>query len=268
MSDETLAVWTPVDRLTQPTRQKVQRAGDREWVDGAQQWLGDVSEQQGGVCHVPTYRRVTADFTAATAGYASIPSLWDQATIALQSPETQVGHGSKPLRERSVADLNLIEIRATIRDMTRHHLAKRGVRTKQGGTGRPVEFDQAEIRRLASLVTAEPAEKLAEWAHLFGQWARALENYLQATEHQVRPVRLRNSACPTCRTKQCTIVQDGERIVVPALVIDFRDGHVRAATCTACGDAWFRGEDMEWLALVLGVGLPQQVDTPVIDAVG
>jgi hypothetical protein len=63
MSDETLAVWAPVDRLTQPTRQKVQRAGDREWVDGAQQWLGDVSEQQDGVCHVPTYRRVTADFT-------------------------------------------------------------------------------------------------------------------------------------------------------------------------------------------------------------
>ena len=39
--------------------------------------------------------------------------------------------------------------------------------------------------------------------------------------------------------------------MAPPLVIDFRDGAVRAAECTACAAVWWRGPDLEALALEL-----------------
>lgn len=258
MSDETSSVWAAVDKLTKPTRQKVQRAGDPDWHT-------TFTDPTAKLCVVAHYR---AAFEAATAGYAIIPSLWDQSTIALHGGEIQVGRGSKPLRERSIADLDLMEIRAIIRETVRHH------REDWGELGaRPdrwAEFTPTEIRHFASTALTRAANPercgicrsthtIDFWRYRFESWARLLENYLRAAEHQARPVRLRNSTCPTCRTRQITIDLDGEAVVVPALVIDFRDGYVRAATCAACGDTWFRGDDLERLAADLGVGL---LDTP------
>jgi hypothetical protein len=251
------AIWDAVDRLTKPRRQRLERAPE-EWVnDPAPAYLTDPA---GGIsCSVAAYRAHREAHRAAVATWATIPSLWEQSTIALHGGEVQAsGHGSKPLRERSIADLELMEIRALIRDTTRRLLEQRGVRTGQHANGRAVDFDPDEMRALASKVTAENATQHEWWQYRFEQWGRLLETYLHAAERQARPVRLRNAPCPDCGTRQVTVDVDGEQVVAPPIVIDFRDGYIRAAECSACGAAWFRGPDLQALADALGV----TVDTP------
>jgi hypothetical protein len=236
------AVWRAVDRLTQSQRREV----GRRLEDGA--WLDELAAQDGGACNIRSYR-------AATARWATIPSLWDQATAALVGGEIG-GSGSKPLRERSPADLDLMEIRAIIRDMTRHELHARGHKTAKGPDGLDVPFDPSEIRTLASLaIQKDGPEQMWWWEYRFDQWGRLLENYLHAAEHVAKPVHLRNTACPLCAARQVVSDDEGDdgRKVVPALVVDFsQDGYVRAAECLACGAAWFRGEQLEELAEQVG----------------
>jgi hypothetical protein len=248
MNDQA-AVWAAVDKLTKDTRQKVLRAGDADWRVAF--------DEATRVCVVAQYR---AAFEAATSGYAIIPSLWEQSTIALTGGEVQAGRGSKPLRERSIADLDLMEIRSIIRDTTRHELERLGEKTLRNADGSKVAFHPNEMRRFASLALEKEPDRADWWQYRFEAWGRLLTTYLRNAEHQARPVYLRNSACPTCRTRQVTIDRDGEPTVVPALVIDFRDGYVRAAQCQACDTTWFRGPDLEQLAADLGEGL--RTDTP------
>ncbi len=242
-NDATARVWRAVHLLTEPQRRQIGR--HREAGD----WIEELAAVAYGVCSVPAYR-------AATVTWATIPSLWDQATNALVGGE-QGGTGSKPKRERSPADLDLMEIRALIRDTTRHELRVRGLKTAKDADGFDVPFTAAEIRRLASLVIEKDgADNLWWWEYRFAQWGRLLEAYLHAAEHQPKSVRLRNSACPLCRTSQVIVDVDGERQVLPAIVIDFRDGYVRAAVCEACGHtlAW-RG-DLDALAKELDATRP------------
>lgn len=261
MSDAT-TVWAAVDKLTNPTRQRLHRAGN--------EWLDELATPTDGACSVPAYR-------AATTHHAEIPSLWDQSTMALYGAEIAPGRGSKPLRERSLADLDLMEIRALIRDTARDHLEAWGEPVERRDY--PTAFDGTHIRHFASLAltkTSNPTrcsicrstEDIPWWTYRFEQWGRLLETYLRAVEVQGRPIRLRNSPCPDCGTRQVTVNQEGQvtqerdpdNMVVPALVIDFRDGYVRAASCSMCGSAWFRGPDLEQLAEVLGVGFKQHTE--------
>lgn len=236
---EAAAVWRAVSALVDPEHRRIERVQDADWLDE----LAGLFRQRG-LCDVAAYR-------AATRAHAVIPSLWDQATEALAT-RTDDGTGSKPLRERSPADLDLMEIRSLIRDTTRGELEKRGTKTLMDKSGRQATFKAAvEIRGLASKVTADPDEDLSWWEYRFASWARLLSNYLRAAEHAPRSVRLRNAPCPVCRIKQVTIEQGGEMVVAPPILIDFRDGMVRAATCDACSASWFRGPDLERLALEL-----------------
>jgi hypothetical protein len=264
-ADTKRAIWDAVDRLTKPRRQRLERAPE-EWVnDPAPAYLTDPA---GGIsCSVAAYRAHREAHRAAVATWATIPSLWEQSTIALHGGEVQAsGHGSKPLRERSIADLDLMEIRSLIRDTTRRELEQRNVPVPATRDRRQADFDPGEIRTLASKVIAEGNSTIAHattdgldwWRHRFEQWGRLLETYLRTAEHAARPVRLRNAPCPDCGTRQVRVDVDGEAVVVPAIVIDFRDGYIRAAECSACGAAWFRGPDLQALADALGV----TVDTP------
>lgn len=234
MTDRVAAIWTAVDLLTKVRKVDVVRVGDADWLE-------DLADPMSGlrVCDVAAYR-------AATRRIGDELSLWDQATQALATGMDE--GGGSPLRERSPADLALMEIRGIIRDTTRMELEKRAVKTRYTTHGRPADFNQNEIRSLASRVIADSEPDLEWWEYRFAQWARLLQTYLHAHEHQPKSVRLRNSPCPACRTRQITIESDNGPIVVPAILIDFRDGMVRAAECTACGATWFRGPDLEALA--------------------
>src|SRR4051812_25037628 len=100
------SLWDAVDGLVASKRVKIDRQGAPDPEVGG--WL----IHRGGVenaCSVPSHTRAVATHRSASVVWATVPSLWDQSTAALFGGEAGSGRGSKPLRERSVADLNLIE---------------------------------------------------------------------------------------------------------------------------------------------------------------
>lgn len=227
------ALWDAVDRLTKPTRQRL----DREPEEAA--WLRDLADDPTlTVCDVATYR-------AATVSWGEVPSLWVQAELALQTGmEAGEGGSRTPLRERSPADLDLMETILTIRESMAWQLPGRGV-TPRGGI-------PEQMRQLASYVAAHEPEHVEWWTYRFDQWARLLARYLRAIETGPRPVRLRNAPCPQCGVRQIVLPTDEGPKVVPPILIDFTgDGWIRAATCSACLSTWWRGDDLGRLARLL-----------------
>lgn len=204
-----ITIWYSVDELTQPTKQAAERD------DGTTTWV-------------------------------VVPSLWDQSSIALfGSAEPGMTSSSTTASERSVIDATLMELRADIGETTRDELVRLGT-TYSMVDGRYPAFRAAEIRTLASKLISTQAE-LYEWEYRFDSWARMLSSHLHV-EHVASPLRLRNTPCPNCGTRQVVITTDGERIVYPALVIVFRNGLVRNAECSSCGQQWPRGDQLYELA--------------------
>ena len=238
----TTALWQAADRLTKPTRVHMARVADPDV-------LTEIKTGFGWACNV-------ADYRAATTQWATVPSLWDQAVAALYDGGGEVGgSGSKPLRERSPADCDLMEIMALIRGTTRHELGQ------WAPERRVPRVVPSQIRRLASVVVARDSEHLWWWTYRIEQWARLLETYLHAVEHAPKPTRLRGTPCPLCKTRYVTLeAENGERVQARPIVVDYRDGYVRAARCEACTATWFRGAELEALARLVGA----RPDTPTV----
>lgn len=243
MSDVTDRLWAAVDAITQPTTQRLDR--DTTFEDD-HPWL------HGNTCHIGQYRATLERIEAATLAYGHIPALWDQANWAVFGSEAGDGSGGRsPLRERTPADLDLMETLLTIRESMCWQLPGRGITPKPGM--------KAQMRQLASHIATHEPQHVEWWTFRFEQWGRLLRTHLNAIDNGPRDRYLRNSACPLCRTRQVTIERDGERRVVPALVVDFVDGWIRAAQCQACGHAWFRGDDLGQLAEALDNGHAEAV---------
>jgi len=179
-----------------------------------------------------------------TSTWATVMSLWDQANDRLFAGKQGEG-GSGSLSERNLLDLDLMEIRAIIAETTAAELHKREQQPRPTTPG--------QIRQLAAHVIGYEPDELWWWEYRFTSWARQLATHLQAYQREARDVRLRNSACPECQARQVVIERDIGPVVEPALVITFREGHVRAAECTACAFIWWRGAELEALAVQLGM---------------
>lgn len=237
MSDDAATVarklWDAVDRITSPSKARVPREEDADWL----QSLSDDPTLR--VCDVAAYR-------AATAGWADVPSLWDQATWALTTGNETSGGNPSPLASRSPADLDLMEMMLTIREVIGLQLDGRRITAKA--------TVPLQMRQLAAHVVTHEPEHVAWWEYRFASWARQLGVYLKAVETGPKPVRLR-CACPLCKTRQITIEENGEEKVVPPILIDFVNGWIRAATCLACTAVWWRGNELGELAALL--------DTPI-----
>jgi uncharacterized protein with PIN domain len=104
------------------------------------------------------------------------------------------------------------------------------------------------MRQLAAHVTTHEPQHVEWWAYRFGQWARMLAVYLRAIDTGPRPVRLRNLPCPECTATQVLVDTEQGEVVAPPIMVDFVNGWIRAAQCTACGHAWWRGQDLWDLA--------------------
>lgn len=229
-------LWAAVDRLTKPSQHRIVRD------DEPSEWLLAQPVRSAAV----------------VSSYGIVPSLWEQAAGALVGGEVGGGTGTKPLRERSPADLDLMEIMSIIRETVRTELAERDTDPLPATV-------PGQIRRLASVVIRADPDHGWWWEYRFAQWARVLETYLHNAEHTPKMTRLRNSACPSCAARQMTIEGEDGPVVVPVLVVDFTaDGLVRACECMACGRAWFRGVQMEMLAAELGC---EAADTPASEVV-
>jgi len=231
---ESRALWDAVDLITKATKRKADRDFDNA------EWLWQLANDPTlTYCDVEAYR-------AATLAYGEIPALWDQAEWALTTGSEMTEGGGSSLRERSPADLDLMETMLTIRETIWTQLEGRSIPPKDGA--------KARVRQLAShLVTNGPVEHVEWWTFRFAQWSRLLLTHLNALDHVAKNVYLRNTACPACQTRQVTRLDPatGERRVTPAILIDFADDLIRAAQCQQCGHAWFRGDELERLAQII-----------------
>lgn len=190
---------------------------------------------------LPTKRPIERDDGTTT--WALVLSLWDQAAQTLLADQA-LGTGGGSASERSPIDLNLMEARGIIAETTTAEILRRRQHPRPTVPGR--------LRQLATyVVTNEPTE-LWWWSYRFASWARILGTYLQAYDHEARPVRLRNSPCSRCGARSVLVETDAGPVVAPPIEIRFREGYVQAAQCGACGKTWWRGVDLEHLASELG----------------
>lgn len=230
MTTETDALWAAVDSLTKPSTRKLSRDTDAEWL---RELAADVGTRY---CDVQAYR-------AATMTHGTVASLWQQAEIALTTGAESAGGHRSMLATRSPADLALMETMADIREAVSLQIQGRGEK--------PTGTVPAQIRHLASLVLPNAAH-VEWWTYRFQQWQRILETYLRAVEQQPKPVRLRGVACEDCGATHMQVKVDGEVQIVGAIMIDFREGYVRAATCGLCGWTKWRGDEMtEWASRIV-----------------
>lgn len=237
MNDETRALWEAVDQITKPTTRRLFR------TDG--EWLRELADDPAAtVCDVAAYR-------AATVTHASVPSLWAQAEMALTTGADETGRGGSRLAERTPADLDLMEMMATVKDVVALQLQGRRIKARA--------TVPEQCRQLAAHVAGHEPDHVEWWTFRFAQWARGLAHYLKAVDTGPKPVRLRNAACPLCKTRQVTIDTDLGPVVAPPLLVDFTGGFIRAAQCTACSGTWWRGDDLMQLADLLDTPETQQV---------
>lgn len=205
MTDLAANLWAAVDRLTKDTSEKV-------------------------------------TFDDGTVSYSSVPSLWVLAENAI-GLSAQGDGGGKAKFERSISDLNLMEVRKTIIELVADKLTAHGVKPKDWRPSMP-----GRIRQLAALMLTD--EHLGQFAHDVNSWANQIANYLQL-ERTIPDRYLRNTACELCKTQQVTIVRNGERVVVPAMKVEFMDDYwVRSVFCQACGHFVWRGDLEDYAARI------------------
>jgi hypothetical protein len=151
-------------------------------------------------------------------------------------------------------NIDLMEIRGIIADTTYDEL--RRFRLKPDGD------TPHQLVQLAKHVVRHDLDNLWWWEYRFASWGRLLATYLGAVDRVNRARWLRNAPCPKCRARGVLVESDRDddrKVWVPALVVDFHDGYVRATTCQACAHTWFRGEQLHELAKALNTPKPAQV---------
>jgi hypothetical protein len=259
VSEETTRLWAAVHAITEPQRQQIKRSGDEAVSEfNAELEVLDSPKGQGGVCHVPDYRRAAEALRLATAASGRVPCLWVQANAAIFGSEAGDGSGGRTsARERTPADLDLMETMLTIRESLGWQMPGRKIPWRKPGDIPDM------MRQLAGHIASNERQHVEWWAFRFEQWARLLRNGLNALDQCPKPRYLRNSSCPACGAGQVTIGEDTDaRRVVPALVVDFTSqGLVRAAECQACQFTWWRGDDLERLRDQLGLSAPDGMMT-------
>ncbi len=249
---ETTGLWLAADALTKPTTMRLHR--DAVDVDLAAALLHDLANNpRRSRCSVQEYQRAMQSAAGQDRGHGTIPPLIEQAEAAVTGSDGSDEGGASLGRERSVADLALLETLFQIREqctaeVREHHLSPRRTANEL-------------VRQVASIIAADnDAETIQWWQWRFDQWHRILSNQLNAADNGPRPFRLRDSPCPECGARQTRVKEQGEWRMVPPLRIDFRDGMVRAATCSECGHAWMRGDALNELGDTLGRSVLANLD--------
>lgn len=233
------ALWNAVNAITRSTTDDTNRHPDEEWIV-------ELKDQTTGWCDV-------ADYRGATIKNGTIPSLWDQAEMALHKASKQVDGTRSHLSTRSPADVALMEMMLTIRELVDPEVRLRLWNWKQKRYSEPIaKIVPEQIRQLARHLTAAEVD---EWTFKIAQWKRLLETYLQAVESGPRVIRLR-CRCPLCLTEFVTVKDpdgnkgsDGQiqRLQARPLVTRYRDDWFRCVECEACQSMWWRGNDVHEL---------------------
>lgn len=240
------AIWVAVDAITKPSTVRVERGDLAEDLDIEREAIEKAIAEAvaaGESLEAATVRLRRPLLVAAgeSRKRSEVPSLWDRASEALATGAE--GGTRSPLATRSPCDVDLMEIRNLIRETVIHELVERKVPIKKTDTVPML------IRRLAGYVIGREPDRLWWYEYRFAQWARLLETYLRAVlDEQAKSVRLINTACTECGTRQVRVEAEDGHQLVPALMAEFREGAFRAIVCAACAATSWRGDDLETLA--------------------
>lgn len=234
----------------------------------------------------PRHTRLIRD--DGTTEWTTVPSLWWQLEdAAVGMGDAGGGHGSST-RYRTPGSIECLQLFSDIRDTVVDALISHDQKPRTAGEPQTVVWAAQRKRAAARLqreaeatygitdLTPLPAipqlwrvlvpdslralasilagigdtDLTAWWTERVRSWCRQITNTLRLTE-QPQPRRIRDTACPTCQATHVTLDQGSGPERVPALLIDFHGALVRAASCSACGSNWFRGEELLALADML-----------------
>jgi hypothetical protein len=191
-----------------------------------------------------------------TDDWTTIPALWRQLVEAIGTGPRRGGRANT--RTWTPLDLECMELAATIRETIVDALTGHDQRPLTIGN-RPARVLVPEsLRRLASVITATLDDDLTSWwTYRVNSWSRQITHTLQL-EQESQPRRIRDTACPACNATHATQTGPDGPERVPALLIDFTGTLIRAATCTACGTSWFRGDGLLSLADLIAATHPER----------
>ena len=196
--------------------------------------------------------------------WTQTPSLWTQLTDAIPTGQEQ-GTGGHSSSYRIPISVDCLDLRTDIHTTTLDALHGHDQHPVRNGIAIDIP---ASIRHLASIVAATNDDDLIRWwTHRINTWARQITTVLRL-EAQPQPRRIRDTPCPLCHATHITLTTPDGPQRVPALLIDFADGLIRAAQCGACAAAWFRGDQLHTLADALETRRTQMLDEQGVDLVG
>jgi hypothetical protein len=235
-----VTLWAAVDGLVKPRHVKLLRdTGAADWTTVPPLWqqleAALTCGMESGKAARSTVHRVPLNVGA----YELAADIRDILVDAL------AGHDEKPLRDGpTTKQLAAIAAQRAAERTYGLYVIELTPLPPQGRILVP-----ASLRHLASIVTAIGDEDLIGWwIYRVTSWSRQIIHVLRL-EEAPQPRRIRDTSCPMCAATHVTTRNpDGEKIREPALLIDFTDGMVRAASCSACGASWFRGDALVDLA--------------------
>ena len=185
--------------------------------------------------------------------WTQTPSLWQQLTDALPTGQEQ-GTGGHSSSYRTPISVDCLDLRTDIHTTVLDALHGHDQHPRRNGIAIDIP---ASIRHLASIVIATNDDDLTHWwTWRITHWSQKIIITL-GVERPPQPRRIRDTPCPLCHATHITLKGADGPQRVPALLIDFADGLIRAAECGACSAAWFRGDPL----LDLGVALTTRRQT-------
>lgn len=231
---DTTGLWTAVDGITRATTQHLHR-------DALKDVLEAVAAAPVTFCRVDDYR-------AATVTHGKVPSLWEQAEMALTTGSESSGGKPSPLATRSPADMDLMEIMLTIRESVSDNLVGRKLASVDVAFSLHADPCK-QIRQLVAHIVSHEPDNVDWWTYRVEQWRRLLETYLKAVETGPKAMRLR-VRCPTCRCEYLSVddPNGGEsKIQIRPIVAIYRDHWFRCFECQSCTSTWFAGDGVHLL---------------------
>jgi hypothetical protein len=106
--------------------------------------------------------------------------------------------------------------------------------------------------RLIQLAPTEGQDEIDWWTAKIGEWCAQIR--ITISNDPDRTWRLQGFPCPDCGADAKIEVRDGYHYRVPVIEVMWRDGLVRAVTCTVCTFTAMRGSEFDEIA---ARGLPQ-----------
>lgn len=188
-----------------------------------------------------------------TTQWVPIPSLWTQLEEAIGSTTTSDGGRSKSTGSAAPLDLTIaVLMQEMTRDVVRA-LRELGAPARIQASEHGLTVDtRAGLRHLPAVLLGTHDQQLVDdWVDRYRSWVTRSETALTLDGDGIDTRGIRGHACPACDADHVLRDDDGETYRDPALVVAFRDGQVLHATCRACSTGWWRGDDLDQLAVAL-----------------